>query len=126
MTRTTVSAARLDLAGALVAGACAVHCALLPLLFGSLGAWGIGWFASEATGRIVLGVSLVFVTISLIPAFRRHRQRLPLLLVALAVPAFLLAEAATMPRTQTAVWSAIGGGLIAVAHLRNRRLVARL
>ena len=115
--------ARIDLAGALVAGLCAMHCAILPFALGSLGAAGLGWIASERIGQAVLLLSTVFIAASLVPAVRRHRNLLPLGLVLLAVAAFAVAELGAYSRSATAVWSALGGGLVALAHLRNRSLL---
>ena len=116
---------RLDLPGALLAGACAVHCAALPFLAGSLAAWGVSWMASESVGHAVLLISLLLVMASLVPAYRRHREWLPLLLVLSALPAFVAAEAFALPTFPTALCSALGGGLVAMAHLRNRSLLRR-
>ena len=120
-----MSSTRLDLPGALVAGACAVHCAALPFLAGSLAAWGVSWMASESVGHAILLMSLLLVMASLVPAYRQHRQLLPLLLVLAALPAFVAAEAFTLPTLPTALCSALGGGLVAIAHLRNRSLLRR-
>ena len=114
--------ARLDLCGAFVAAACAVHCAALPFLLGSLGALGLEWLASERIGWAVLAMSLALVLSSLVPSFRRHRKLGPLALVLSALPAFALAEAGALPRDAAALSSALGGGLVAMAHLRNRVL----
>lgn len=127
--------------GAGVSIACAVHCALLPLLFGllpglqlALMSWDPQWQGlaqwllwSHEAERLVVSVVLVFAAIVLARGYGVHRSRLPLALagvagVAMAVGAFGHWHSQDLLH----VLLQVGGGLgIAAAHVQNWRLLHR-
>ena len=117
------AALRVDLAGAGLALACAVHCAALPLLTGLLAGGGLGWLASERFGHGVLAVSLAVAATSLGRGIRRHRSSVPLTLLGLAVPCFAFAELVLATPAVVASAASAGGLLVATAHVQNRRLL---
>jgi hypothetical protein len=104
---------------------CAIHCALWPLALLMLPAAGLAVLPWADIDQIfvlfatVLGLTMVSL------GFRRHRAFAAWVLL-LAGLALVWANAFT-PLHEHAVWHAImmatGGGLIAAAHLVNRRAV---
>lgn len=117
------AAPRVDLAGAGLALACAIHCAALPLLTGLLAGGGLGWLASEGFGHGVLAISLALAAASLGVGIRRHRSAVPLTLLGLAVPCFAMAELVLATPVAVASAASAGGLLVATAHVQNRRLL---
>lgn len=109
---------RLDAIGAGLSFACALHCALQPLLLALLPLLGLGVLLDERLETMFLGFSILLAGTSVISGWRHHRQpqALPLLGLATAlivlsrVPAF---EAAEMP---LAVCGALS---VMSAHLLN-------
>ena len=84
--------------GAGVSIACAIHCATLPLVFGllpglqlALRSWDSEWHGlaqwllwSHEAERMVVSTVIVFATIVLVRGFLQHRERLPLIVAAIA------------------------------------------
>lgn len=115
----------LDRFGAAGSLACALHCALLPLLIAALPSLGLAIWLSDG---VELGF-VVFATLlggfSLLWGYRRHRalRALGLLLPGLAV---LWAAVLYAPLHETVVPHAVamtfGGTLVGVAHVLNLRL----
>lgn len=115
----------LDRFGAAGSLACAVHCALLPLLIAALPSFGLALWLSDG---LELGF-VVFATLlgafSLLWGYRRHRalRALGLLLPGLAVLWLAVLYAplheSVVPH---AVAMTLGGTLVAVGHLVNLRL----
>ena len=115
---------RLDRCGATVSLVCAVHCAVMPFVVGSLPLIRLSFLADEQTEWAFVSVALGLGITSLLPScLRRHQQARPLLLfgggVCLLLGArLLLAEES--PLELPAV--VLGALLLAGAHLLNRRL----
>ncbi len=123
--------------GAGVSIACAVHCAALPLLFGllpslqlALRTWDSQWHGlaqwllwSHEAERVVVSTVIVFAAIVLIRGFLRHRQRLPLVVAALA--GALMASGAFghwhSDDLLHVILQVIGGLGMAAAHVLNYR-----
>jgi hypothetical protein len=115
---------RLDRLGAAASLACAAHCAAMPLLIGLLPLVGLGFLAEQRTEWALAALSIGIGSMSLIPSYaRKHRQWRPLLLFAvgasLIIVVRLLAEGG--PRLEAPAM-ALGGLLIACAHMVNHRL----
>jgi len=112
---------RVGMAGSLL---CAVHCALLPVLFIVLPSVGLALLLDD---RVELGFVLFASLVgsaSLVRGFRLHRVGLALLLLAPGL-ALLWAGVRWPPLHEAAVphalTMALGGGLVAVAHYLNLR-----
>lgn len=109
---------QLDTLGASLSFACALHCALQPLLLAMLPVFGLGFLLDERLETIFLAGAIVLAGATVISGWRHHRQpqALPVMAVAAViivisrVPAF---EAFEMP---LAVSGALG---IMASHLLN-------
>lgn len=108
---------RLDRAGIILSGLCAVHCILGVLLVGALGLGGEA-VLSPAIHRIGLAVALVVGLVSLGYGVLRHGRLGPLAIggVGLALMASAIAVGHGLPE---AVLTVMGVSLVALAHLRN-------
>jgi hypothetical protein len=113
-----------DRVGAFASFLCAVHCALLPLVFGVLPALGLSFLADHAFERVFVGFAIVLATTSLIFGLRRHGSyRAFWFLVPgiglLALGMLLGDDHAT---ARHAVLVSVGGLLVALSHVVNLRL----
>jgi hypothetical protein len=112
----------LDLAGATLSGACALHCLAVPALVAAAPVLGSGWLASELLETALLGMAVAVSAICAALGWRAHRRR--------RVPAaFALAAAVLLAGFAVGESGALGRALmvagalgIAAAHLANRRL----
>jgi hypothetical protein len=117
-----------DSLGAFAAGACAVHCALLPIALAVLPTLGLGLLASAEVEIFYVAFATALALTSLIQGYRRHRV---LRALSLAVPGLLAVWAGVLlpPIHENVVAHAVvmtfGGSLIAVAHLINLKLTHR-
>lgn len=114
----------IDRFGAVASFLCAVHCALLPLVFGVLPAFGLAFLADHAFERAFVSFAIVLATISLYFGLRRHGsyRAFWLLLpgIALLITGLLIAD--DHAGIGHAVLVSIGGALVALSHLVNLRL----
>ena len=103
---------------------CAIHCALLPLIFGILPALGLGFLAGHAFEQVFVSFAIVLASISLLFGLRRHGNYAAFLFlvpgILLLVVGILAATDHATPGHATVV--SIGGTLIALSHLINLRL----
>lgn len=108
---------RLDRAGIVLSGLCAVHCVLGIVLVGFLGLGG-GVLLSPAIHRIGLGLAVAIGAVSLGFGVLRHRRVGPLLVggAGLALMAAGIVVSHGMPE---AVLTICGVALVALAHIRN-------
>jgi hypothetical protein len=117
---------RLDVAGGVAAGVCAVHCLLTPVLlaYGGLGLAGTA-ISERAEVAFVL-VSLVVGLVSLGPAFlRHHRDPVPIALFVTGLGSLLLVRSLGAPRGVERCIVPMCATLIIVAHARNHRSCRR-
>jgi hypothetical protein len=115
----------LDRLGATGSLLCALHCALLPLLFALVPSLGLALWLGDGVERALV----VFVTLlgmfSLVLGYRRHHvwHALGLLLTGLlALWAGVLYEPWHHNLTTHALVMTLGGSLVGIAHLLNLRL----
>jgi hypothetical protein len=113
-----------DRFGALASLLCAIHCALLPLLFGVLPAIGLAFLAGHTFERVFVSFAILLASISLAHGLRTHGSYLAFLFL---VPGILLlvaglSGASTHGSTAHAVIVSAGGSLIAISHLINQRM----
>jgi hypothetical protein len=123
------SLARLgDSLGAIAAGVCAVHCALLPIVLVLLPTLGLGLFASQGFEFFYVAFATALATTSLVQGYRRHRIHRAL---SFAVPGLLAVWTGVLLPTvhenviAHAMVMTFGGTLIAIAHLINLKLTHR-
>ena len=113
-----------DRFGALASLLCAIHCALLPLLFGVLPAIGLAFLAGHTFERVFVAFAILLASVSLLHGLRTHGSFLAFLFL---IPGILLLVAGLLTAsahgsTSHAVLVSIGGTLIAISHVINRRL----
>lgn len=108
---------RLDRAGIVLSGLCAVHCILGVLLVGVLGLGGEA-LLSPAIHRIGLALALVVGLVSLGYGVLRHRRVGPLVVggIGLALMGAAIAVGHGLPE---AVLTVLGVSLVALAHILN-------
>ena len=116
--------ARADRVGFAASFLCAVHCALLPLVLALLPAFGltIGGWVDFDQAFVVFATLLGATTLTL--GYRRHRA---FRAWALLLPGLVLVWAASFTALHDHTWlhaavMAVGGLLLAAAHLLNLRL----
>ena len=114
---------RLDKVGITASTLCALHCAVVPLLFTFLPLAGLGFLANPMFewGMIVLALLLGASSI-LFSYFRTHRRLLPLLLLVLGF-AIVVAGHIYIHGLAEAIVVPIGGLTIALAHFINYKYV---
>lgn len=108
---------RLDRAGIILSGLCAVHCVLGVVLVGILGLGGEA-LLSPAIHRVGLALALAVGVISLGLGVKRHGRVGPMVIggIGLALMATALAVGHGVAET---VLTVIGVTLVAIAHVRN-------
>ena len=115
---------RIDRFGAFASMLCAVHCALLPVVFGVLPALGLGFLANHRYEQAFVGFAIVLASISLWFGLRKHGSYRAFLFL---VPGIILLIVGVLigadhaDRTHAVIVS-IGGTLVALSHLINIRL----
>lgn len=122
-TETTRTTETLDRFGMLASCACAVHCAVVPILLGVLPLVGVAWLGDERIELFMLGVAIIIGSVSLLPAYsRHHHRRLPLITFTAGVVLIILAHLAVDEATASHTVLVVAGGLIiSIAHFLNRR-----
>lgn len=113
---------RLDGAGVLLSGLCAVHCILGIVLVSVLGLGG-ELLLSPAIHRIGLALAVLVGVVTLGLGVRRHGQFGPLALGACGI-ALMAAALAAGHGVPEAVLTIAGVALVATAHIRNLRHAA--
>lgn len=112
---------RVGMVGSLL---CAVHCALLPVVFLVLPSVGLALVLNGIVEQVFVAFASLIGTVSLVRGFRAHRVALALLLLAPGL-ALLWAGIGWAPLHEAvvphALTMALGGGLVAVAHFLNLR-----
>lgn len=108
---------------------CAVHCALLPIVFLVLPSVGLSLLLNDGVERAFVGFATLIGTVGLVRGFRAHRVALALMLLAPGLA--LLWGGILWPPLHEALWPhavtmATGGGLVAVAHFLNLRFARRV
>ncbi len=114
----------LDKAGATASLACAVHCALMPLVVTLLPLVGLSFLADERTEWALLGLSALLGSSSLALGYREHRKRQALLILSLGLTALVTGRILEERHFEMAgvLGVVLGGCTVAAAHFINRRL----
>jgi len=64
-----------DRLGIFTSVACAIHCTLLPLLVSGLPFWGIDWLEHKGIEWSMIGLALLFGTMSLYHGYKQHHGK---------------------------------------------------
>ena len=129
MLKTSVSAtdsagARLDRTGAVASFACAIHCAIMPLLVTALPLLGLSFLASEPVEWALLACSAILGTLALVVGYRQHRTGWIFGILGAAMALLIggrVAEESGVEGWGTGLM-VLGGLSMMGAHLLNRRL----
>lgn len=114
-----------DRFGATASFLCAIHCALLPVVFGVLPALGLAFLADHAFERAFVGFAIVLASLSLAVGWRQHGSLRALWFLAPGIALLvcgLVIDGDHASPTGHAILVSIGGTLVALAHLVNLRL----
>ena len=111
----------LDVIGACVSFACAVHCVALPLVITLLPLLGLGFLADHTFESIMLVVSVTLATASLCWGSSIHGKRQILLFLLAAVILFSIGFFA-VEGTNHWVLIGLGGFCLASGHILNNKL----
>lgn len=113
-----------DAVGTAASLACAVHCALTPVVATSLPLLGLGFLADEGTEVALSILSALVAVVGLGLGFRRHRSHRALIFLPAGIALFVLGRVADGSGWGRACMPCLVGGglLLAAAHLQNRRL----
>ena len=110
---------RLDRAGIILSGLCAVHCLAGLLLVVGLGLGG-GVLLAPEIHRIGLGLAIAVGSVTLVLGVIRHRDPVPLQVGAAGI-SFMAVALFVGHGTAEGVLTIMGVALLAWAHLRNLR-----
>jgi len=113
------TSSRLDNIGITASTLCAIHCAVVPVLFTSLPLLGLGFLANAWVewGMIIFALMIGVYSIGL-SYLRTHRQPLPLFLLITGFVIIMLGHAFQKGWAEVVIVPA-GGLLIAIAHFVN-------
>jgi hypothetical protein len=130
----------LDVIGGASSTACAIHCAVLPLVSSILPALGLAWLASRYFGVGMIITTGIIATWAISKGFRLHNRCWPIGFLGLGLVLLCLSEfclrhvylspmmARRMHMSSQVLWrmnyahytvSFVGGMMIAIAHLLN-------
>ncbi len=110
---------RLDRAGVMLSGLCAIHC-IASLLFVSVLGLGGEVLLSPSIHRIGLALAVLVGAVTIGIGVRRHGQRAPLLIGAAGL-ALMACAVLVQHGAIEAVLTITGVALVATAHIRNLR-----
>ncbi|MFM5916765.1 MAG: MerC domain-containing protein [Novosphingobium sp.] len=110
---------RLDQAGVLLSGLCAVHCVAGLILVAGLGLGG-GFLLAPEIHRIGLGLAVAIGSLTLVMGMIRHGDPVPLQVGAAGI-GFMALALFVGHGTAEAALTILGVSLLSWAHLRNLR-----
>lgn len=112
-----------DKVGASLSFACAIHCAITPLLLTFLPLWGLSFLASHELEFALIGLSLVLAIYVLWKDYKKvHHKLLPILL---AVLGFTLIFSGHIFHSIEILFAVSGGILVTTAYFFNWRITER-
>jgi hypothetical protein len=111
----------LDKLGATLSLACALHCALLPVLIVALPMLGLSFLTWHGFEHTIIVITLSLALLSVVLGCRIHGLKRLLGLPFLALILFLVALSSHEPLTH-ALFSTSAGLCLVAAHLINRKL----
>jgi MerC mercury resistance protein len=111
---------RLDRAGMAVSFVCAMQCAIMPLVLGSLASAGVAWLHNKTLEWTILGASVVIGISGLMPAYRtQHRKKRCLWLFLFGIVSILVGRLAERQSIGDLLFVVAGAALIVSAHATN-------
>jgi len=108
--------------GAGISVACAIHCALTPLLVGLLPFVGLSFLAEERTEAWIIGAVVVLATGSALWGFKRHRELRAVMAFVGAVGLLLMGRWLGHEHPLGVPLTIAGGVAIAGSHWLSARL----
>ena len=122
--RSSLLARLADRFGATASFLCAVHCALLPLVIALLPSFGLDFLADHRFEHAFIAFASLLALTTLLIGFRRHQRYRAFWFLA---PGIVLLVAGVLVDFAHVPWLhaglvALGGTLVALAHLTNLRL----
>jgi hypothetical protein len=105
--------------------ACAVHCIVVPLLFGVLPALGLGFLADHAFDLAIVAIASVCAVFGARSGWRSHRDLRVVAGFLLSVVILVVGHALGDDSAAGRIPNVIGGLLLAATHLVNLRLGRR-
>ncbi len=115
--KSIIKSTRLDQLGITASIACAIHCALLPLLITSLPLLGLEFLANIWVEISMICLSLFIGTYALSTSYPKHKRIIP---IAILVAGFLfIGSGHLLFETMEAILVPAGGLIIATAHWMN-------
>ena len=113
----------LDLIGLFSAILCAIHCAIISLLFILSTLGGLYFFKNHIWERVIITLSILIALISLLPGyFKYHRRIGPLLNAVIGFGCIGIAHIFPV-KSMELLCMPLGSLFIALAHLKNRHLM---
>lgn len=109
----------LDKIGMSASVACAIHCALLPIVFTLLPIIGLEFLANPVIELGMIALSLSLAIFALLGAYKKHRRVLPFVILMLGFAFIALGH---LLAGMESIFIPLGGLLIAVAHFINLKL----
>ncbi|MEZ4219703.1 MAG: MerC domain-containing protein [Polyangiaceae bacterium] len=109
---------RWDLAGVVLSGACAIHCAATSVLLVLLPA--AGSFASHETHQVLAVLAGTVATVVFVPSLRQGKWSLPAL-AALGAGLVIAAAFASLPPRMEIGITVVGGLILVISHLTHAR-----
>lgn len=122
---------RADALGSVLSSLCAVHCMCMPVLIGLLPLLGLSFLAGHTFEHVASITMILFAAACIWSGCLVHRRWGLLCLLSVGAALVLYIQFAGPPENEEkkewkeAAVMAVGGSLIAVSHLLNRRLRAR-
>ncbi|GAA0710030.1 MerC domain-containing protein [Dokdonella soli] len=113
-----------DRFGATASFLCAVHCALLPLVIAVLPALGLSFLADHRFERGFIAFASVLALTTMVIGFRRHQRFSAFWFLAPGITLLVAGIVVDFDHASIlhATLVAMGGTLVALAHLTNLRL----
>ena len=108
-----------DKVGMSASVACAIHCALLPIVLTLLPIVGLEFLANPALELSMIVLSLGLASIALSSAYKKHRKALPFVILMLGFSFIALGH---LIAGMESYLIPVGGLLIAIAHYINLKL----
>lgn len=116
------SGSLVDRFGAFLGFACAIHCIAVPLLFGVLPAFGLGFLADHHFDLAIVGIASVCAVFAARSGWRAHRDARVVVGFAAAILLLGLGHLLDEETLAGRVPSILGGISLAVTHLVNLRM----
>lgn len=111
-----IYSSKLDSIGFSASFICAIHCALMPILFATLTLTPLSFLANPKFEEIVILISLIIAILSLSSSFRHHKSLIPLFT---AIFGFIIIFTSHFFEYKESILTPIGAFTVAFSHLVN-------